>query len=128
LFKKESKSYDGLPQPLAYILNYRAFHGFKYLLSRITGILYYIGSFGKPYYPLQTERINRSLINKYAHILQEFLTGADNNFEEALSRAIGQIISSDFGKKSGDALFQVNQSALILQTRNEFNTNNIFSF
>ncbi len=121
LFKKESKACDGLPQPLAYIVNYRASHSFKYLLSRITGILYYLGSFGKPYYPLQTEGINKLLVNENAHLLQAFLTEADNNFEAALSQAVGQILSPDFGKKSGDALFQVNQSAVILQTRNEFN-------
>ncbi len=119
LFKKESKAGNSLPQPLAYILNYRASHGLKYLLSRITGILYYIGSFGKPYYPLQTEGLNRLLINENTHILQEFLIEADNNFEEALSQAVGQILSPDFGKKS-DVL--IKQSALILQTRNEFNS------
>lgn len=121
LFKKESKANTGLPQPLAYIVNYRASHSFKYLLSRITGILYYIGSFGKPYYPLQTEGINKLLVNNYAHILQSFLTEADNNFEEALSHVVRQIISPDFGKKSGNNLYQVNQSAVILQIRNEFN-------
>jgi hypothetical protein len=122
LFKKESKAGVGLSQPLVYIVNYRASHGFKYLLSRITSILYYIGSFGKTYYPLQTEGINKLLVNEYAQILQAFLTGADNNFEEALSKAVGQIMSPDFGKKSGNTLFQVNQSAVILQTRNEFNS------
>ncbi|WP_152269043.1 hypothetical protein [Agriterribacter humi] len=106
---------------MAYIVNYRASHSFKYLLSRITGILYYIGSFGKPYYPLQTEGINKLLVNNYAHILQSFLTEADNNFEEALSHVVRQIISPDFGKKSGNNLYQVNQSAVILQIRNEFN-------
>lgn len=119
LFKKESKAESGLPQPLAYILNYRASHGIKYLISRVTGIVYYLGSFGKPYYPLQTEGINRLLINEYASILQEFLTEADNNFEEALSQAVGQILSLDFGKKSG---VSIKQSAIILQTRNEFNS------
>lgn len=122
LFKKESKADNGLSQPLAYIINYRASHGLKYLLSRITGIVYYLGSFGKPYYPLQTEGINRLLVNEYAHILQKFLTGADNNFQEALSNAVGQIMSPDFGKKSGNTLFHVNQSAIVLQTRNEFNS------
>ncbi|MEI9808577.1 MAG: hypothetical protein WDO16_12290 [Bacteroidota bacterium] len=118
LFKKESKAGVGLPLPLAYIVKYRTSHGFKYLLSRITGILYYIGSFGKPYYPLQTEGINRLLVNEYAHILQAFLTEADNNFEKALSQAVGQIASPDFGKRS-NTLF-VKQSAIILQTQNEF--------
>ncbi|MFC0771649.1 hypothetical protein [Terrimonas alba] len=122
LFKKESKAADSLPQPLVYIVNYRVSHGFKFLLSRITGILYYIGSFGKPYYPLQTEGINKLLVNEYAHILQAFLTEADKNFEEALSNAIRQIISPEFGKKSANALFHVKQSAVILQTRNEFNS------
>lgn len=111
-----------MSQPLAYIVNYRASHGLKYLLSRVTGILYYIGSFGKPYYPLQTEGINKLLVNEYAHILQTFLTEADNNFEEALSLAVEQIMSPEFGRKSGNMLFQVNQSAVILQTRNEFNS------
>lgn len=119
LFKKESKAETGLPQPLAYIVNYRASHGLKYLLSRFTGIVYYLGSFGKPYYPLQTEGINKLLINENTHVLQEFLTEADNNFEEALSQAVGQILSPDFGKKSD--LF-IKQSAIILQTRNEFNS------
>jgi hypothetical protein len=122
LFQKESKTDNALPQPLAYILNYRASHSFKYLLSRITGILYYLGSFGKPYYPLQTEGINKLLVNEYAYILQAFLTESDNNFEEALSHAIRQLISPNFGKKSVDELFHVKQSAVILQTRNEFNS------
>lgn len=119
LLKKESKVGDGLPQPLAYIVNYRASHSFKYLLSQITGILYYLGSFGKPYYPLQTEGINKLLINEHAHILQKFLTDANNNFEEALSQAIGQILSPDLGKKP-DVL--IKKSAIILQTRNLFNS------
>jgi hypothetical protein len=106
-----------LYQPLAYILNYRASHGLKYLLSRITGILYYIGSFGKPYYPLQTEGINKLLILENTHILQEFLNEADINFEAALLQAVGQILSPDFSKKSD--VF-VKQSAIILQTRNKF--------
>ena len=121
LFKKESKADVGLSQPLAYILNYRTSHGFKYLLSRITGILYYMGSFGKPYYPVQIEGINKLLVNDHANILQAFLTEANNNFENALSQAISQIISPNFGKKSADALLLVKQSAVILQTRNEFN-------
>jgi hypothetical protein len=119
LFKKERKPHNGLPQPLAYILNYRATHGLKYLHSRITAILYYLGSFGKPYYPQQTEGINKLLINENVHILREFLTEADNNFEEALSQAVGQIMSPDFGKKSD--VF-IKQSAIILQIRNEFNS------
>jgi hypothetical protein len=122
LFKKESKAGVGLSQPLTYIVNYRGSHSFKYLLSRITSILYYVGSFGKAYYPLQTEGINKLLINEYAYILQAFLTEADNNFEESLSLAVGQIMSPEFGKKSGNRLFHVNQSAIILQTRNEFNS------
>jgi hypothetical protein len=119
LFKKESKAADGLPQLLAYIVNYRASHGLKYLLSRITGILYYLGSFGKPYHPLQTEGINKLLVNEYANILQTFLTEADNNFEKAILQAVGQILSPDFGKKSDPF---IKQSAIILQTRNEFNS------
>jgi hypothetical protein len=118
LFKNERKVDSGLPQPLVYILNYRASHGLKYLLSRITGILYYMGSFGKPYYPVQTEGINKLLVNENTHILQEFLTEADNNFENALSQAVGKIVSADFGKKSD--VF-IKQSAIILQARNEFN-------
>jgi hypothetical protein len=121
LFKKENKADSGLPQPLAYIVNYRASHGIKYLLSRITGILFYLGSFGKPYYPLQTEGINKLLVNKNAHILQKFLNEADNNFEEALSRAVQQIITPEFGK-SGNTFSQIKPSALILQTLNEFNS------
>ncbi len=119
LFKKEKKAETGLPQTLAYIVNYRASHGLKYLLSRITGILYYLGSFGKPYYPLQTEGINRLLVNEYASVLEAFLTEADNNFEKALSQAVGHILSRDFAKKS-DVFMK--QSAIILQTRNEFNS------
>ena len=119
LFKNERKADNGLPQPLTYIVNYRTSHGLKYLLSRITGILYYIGTFGKPYYPLQTEGINKLLVNEYASILQEFLTEADNNLEEALLQTVGQILSPDFGKKSD--VF-IKQSTLILQTRNEFNS------
>ncbi|MBN8878285.1 MAG: hypothetical protein J0I32_12115 [Sphingobacteriales bacterium] len=122
LFKKERKTGTGLAQPMAYILNYRASHGFKYLLSRVTGIVYYLGSFGKPYYPLQMEGINKLLVNEYASILQAFLTEADNNFEEALSQAVGQIMSPEFGKKSANALLHVKQSAVILQTQNEFNS------
>jgi len=121
VFKKENKPDNYLPMPLAYIVNYRASHDVKYLLSRITGILYYIGSFGKTYYPLQTEGINKLLVDEDVHILQAFLTEADNNFEEALSLAIRQIISSTFGKKSADIPLQVKQSTVILQTRNEFN-------
>ncbi len=131
LFKKESKAETGLPQSLTYIVNYRAYHPPKYLLSRLTGIVYCLGSFGKPYYPLQTEGINKLLVNENTQILQEFLTEADNNFEEALSVAVRQIISPEFGKKSGNNLFQVNQSAVILQTRNEFsnyhNNNHYFN-
>lgn len=119
LFKKESKADTVLPQPLAYIVNYRASHSFKYLLSRITGILYYIGSFGKPYYPLQTEGINKLLLNENTTVLQQFLTEADNNFEKALSQAVEQIMSPDFGKKSD--VF-IRQSAIILQSRSEFNS------
>jgi hypothetical protein len=119
LFKKESKAGVGLSQPLAYIIKYQAFHGFKYLLSRITGILYYIGSFGKHYYPLQTEGINKLLVNEQAQILQRFLTEADNNFEEAFALAITQITSLAFGKKSNTLCLK--QSAVILQTWNEFN-------
>jgi hypothetical protein len=119
LFKKEIKADTGLLQPLAYIVNYRNSHGLKYLLSRITGIVFYLGSFGKPYYPLQTEGINKLLVKENTHVLQEFLTEADNNFEEALSKAVGQILSPDFGKKSD--VF-IKQSAIILQTRNEFNS------
>lgn len=119
LFKKESKANTGLPQPLAYIINYRASHGLKYLLSQITGIVYYIGSFGKLYCPLQTEGVNRVLVNEHAQILQAFLHEADYNFEKALSFAVEQIMSPELGKKSGNTLFQVNQSAVILQTRNE---------
>ena len=120
LFKKEKKAETGLSQPLAYIVNYRASHGLKYLLSWITGILHYLGSFGKPYYPLQTEGINKLLVNEYASTLQAFLTEADNNFEKALSHAVRQIVSTDFGKKS-ETLF-VKQSAVVLQARNEFNS------
>lgn len=118
LFKKEHKAESGLPQSLAYIVNYRASHGLKYLFSWITGILYYMGSFGKPYYPLQMEGINKLLVNEKIHILQEFLIEADNNFEEALSQTVGQILSRDFGRKSDVFL---KQSSIILQTRNEFN-------
>jgi hypothetical protein len=119
LFKKECKAQTGFSQPLAYIVNYRAPHGLKYLLSWVTAILYYLGSFGKPYHPLQTEGINKLLVNEYASILQTFLTEADNNFEEAILQAVGQILSPDFGKHSD--LF-IRQSAIILQTRNEFNS------
>jgi hypothetical protein len=113
LFKKENKAETGLHQPLAYIANYRASHSLKYLLSRITGILYYLGSFGKLYYPVQTEGINKLLVNEYASILQTFLTEADNNFEEAILEAVGQILSPNFGKKSD--VF-IKQSTIILQT------------
>ena len=119
LFKKESKAETGLPQLLAYIVNYRASHGLKYLLSKVTGIVYYLVSFGKPYYPLQTEGINKLLLSENTHILQEFLTTADNNFEEALSQAVEQILSPDFGKKSD---ISIKHSATILQTRIEFNS------
>ncbi len=121
LFKKESNALTGLSHPLAYIVNYRASHSLKYLLSRITSVLYYLVTFGKPYYPLQTEGINRLLVNEYAHLLQAFLTEADKNFEAALSQAVEQILSPDFGKKSD--VF-IKQSAIILQTRNEFNSYN----
>lgn len=124
LFKKERKADNGLPQPLAYIVNYQTSHDLKYLISRITGIVYYLGSFGKPYYPLQTEGINKLLINEYAHLLQAFLSEADKNFEAALSQTVGQIMSADFGKKSKGTFSQINQSVVILQTRNEFNSYN----
>lgn len=119
LFKKENKAENELPQPLAYIVNYPASHGLKYMLSRVTSIVYYLGSFGKPYYPLQTQGMNKLLINENASILQGFLSEADSNFERAFARAIAQIATSEFERKP-NALY-LKQSIVILQTRNEFN-------
>jgi hypothetical protein len=115
LFKKENSANVHLSLPLAYIVNYRASQGVKYLLSRIVGFLYHTGSFGKPYYPQQTEGINKLLVHENAGILQEFLEKADVDFDQALINTIQQISSPGFGRKN-----VVKQSAVIVQTKNEY--------
>jgi len=84
VFKKECDNKARIPLFLAYTAKYRASHGLKYLLSHIIGILYFIGSFGKSYDALQTERFNKVLIKDYAPILHEFLIEADHDAQNAL--------------------------------------------
>ena len=105
----------GLALPLAYIVSYRAGHGIKYALSTFMASFYYIFTFGKRYYPLQIEGINRILINDKTIILQEFLQNADKDFYIAFSKAVEQIGSVDFIDKAD------NKFMLIQQNKNEYN-------
>jgi hypothetical protein len=95
LFKAKSQVDSQLSLPMAYIAHYRTLHIIKYVLSCITAVLYYICTLGDRYYPLSVEQLNKQLIYRQFGILQEFLTNAEADFEQALHSAIDQINSYD---------------------------------
>lgn len=117
VFKAENNSANHVSIPLAYIVNYRASHLVKYLLSGITASVYYIFTFGERYSPLQIESINKVLINDKAIILQKFLHYADKDFSSALAKAVEQIASPDFLNKTDYNL------TLVQQNKNEYKYN-----
>ena len=78
--------------------------------------LYFIFSFGKRYASLHTESINRKLINDKAIILYEFLEEANQDFANALRKALERISSPNFLDKS-----QMQQFSFLIQNKNEFN-------
>jgi len=116
VFKSENNFNNHLPLPLNYITSYKVTHSIKYFISCITASLYFIFSFGKRYAPLQTESINRNLINDKAIILFEFLVEADEDFSSALRRAVDGISSPNFLNKK-----DTTNLTLLIQNRNEFN-------
>lgn len=95
LFKAKSRLDSLISLPLIFITQYRILHSFKFAFSCITAGLYYIFTLGDRYYPLLVEQLNRNLINQHFTILQNFLTGAEIDFEKALHNAIEQINDSD---------------------------------
>jgi len=115
-FKSEDSFNNHLSPPLHYITNYKVSHSIKYFISCITASLYFIFSFGKRYTPLQTESINRKLINDKAIILYEFLEEADQDFSNALRKAVERISSPNFFDKS-----EMQQLSFFIQNKNEFN-------
>ena len=122
LFKKENGSDNShLPLSVSYILNYKASHDVKYFLSRIMAGFYYAVSLGKIYFPFQVEVMNRLLIDERADILQEFLVNADENFEQALSEAFNRIASLSLNQRKNNLHSHLNQVAVTLQVRNEYN-------
>ena len=122
VFKKECNNKARMPLSLAYTVNYRASHGLKYLLSNIIGILYFIGTFGKRYGALQTERFNKVLIKDHASILYEFLIEAEQDAQNALLHAVQKINAPEFGTKPPASILQINQVALTVQNNIEATT------
>lgn len=114
IFKAENEFNHHVSRSMAYIINYRASHGIKYLISGVTASVYYIFSFGKKYSALQIEGVNRILVNEKAIILQEFLENADNDFCAALAKTVRQIASPAFFNN-------VENNVTLVQNRNEYN-------
>ncbi|HVU59091.1 MAG TPA: hypothetical protein VHD83_28710 [Puia sp.] len=77
-----------MPLSEAYILHYRSTHQAKYILSKIVSLLYSIGTLGRHYLAVEIETFNRSLINYHAHILQQFLDNAEEDFTSAFHTAM----------------------------------------
>ena len=115
LFKAKSQVDSQLSLPVAYIAHYRTLHIIKYALSCITAVLYYICTLGDRYYPLPVEQLNKQLIYRQFSILQEFLTNAEFDFENALKEAIDQINGT--GTKAFPPI-------TIVQNRMEYTVNN----
>jgi hypothetical protein len=89
------KSPHQLAAANAYILHYRAGHGFKYLLSRIMSLLYSFFQGGR--YPVaEIAAINRQLVNESSGILYDFLTDSDKNFAAAFLQAMRRINDPSF--------------------------------
>jgi len=89
------KSPHQLAAANAYILHYRAGHGFKYLLSRIMSLLYSFFQGGR--YPVaEIAAINRQLVNESSGILYDFLTDSDKDFTAAFLQAMRRINDPSF--------------------------------
>ena len=74
----------------AYIFQYRAGHGTKYLIARLMSRFYSI--FNKDSYPVvEIAAFNRMLVNEGAGILYEFLERADNDFDQAFLAAVERL-------------------------------------
>ncbi len=116
VFKSESSFNNQLPLSINYITSYRITHSIKYFISCVMASLYFIFSFGKRYASLQTESINRKLLNDKAIILYDFLEEADQDFANALRKALERISSPNFLDKS-----QMQNFSFLIQNKNEFN-------
>lgn len=124
LFLHFKKNYSMNPRDLAvvqaYILQYRAHHGFKYSISKVMAFSYSIFTWKEYYLVAEVAGVNRLLVNESSNILVEFLTNADTDFEKALTTALQQISEPSFIHKPSS---KNNSSSptLLLNIKNETN-------
>lgn len=89
-------SWPDMTAARAYILNYKATHGLKYFLARLMSFIYTIFTPKEYYRVAQVAGVNHLLIKEHPFILEEFLEGADLDFEEALKKAMHRITDPYF--------------------------------
>jgi len=117
IFRQESDQGDNIEEISAFIINYRSLHFLKYFFSLLISVLYYLATFGKVYYPVCIEGLNKLLINEHPDILHEFLSKADQNFEQALKTTAGRLTSPGFYSSSE----QIKQPPLLTHYKDEIN-------
>jgi len=124
-FKKEDAFMNrGVEVAHAYILQYRATQGIKYLLSRIAAFFWSIVTLGMAFPPVEIEGLNRILVNEGADVLLEFLTEAGADFQSALLKAAGETQSPSFLCKTGKGF----SPTYLLQLNHQSNTHHNESF
>jgi hypothetical protein len=97
IFKqKNSSNTTDLSLERSYILHHRALHGVNYFLVRCTAWYFSIFSFGYAERNVEIQTINRQLLHEASHILQQFLTDSENDFDKAFLNAMEQIRDNRF--------------------------------
>lgn len=115
-FKKDKYlKYSRLPVLQAYILQYRATQGIKYLISKVMCFIYTTIT-REVYAQVEIEGLNRILVNEGADVLQQFLTDAEVDFEQALLAAAEKINAPDFICRTAKGTLPPVQ----VQVKNEF--------
>lgn len=93
LYKKRRSGSGGLSPVQGYILQYRSSHWIKHywylLISRLPSIF-------APDPVIEVYWINKILIHERAHVLSDFLSNADDDFEKAFKNALEGINHPDF--------------------------------